>query len=133
MDSTQKYESHSTCKSVRHDRYTDDLPTMYQEVAEHQSTSSDTVSGRGSRDHEVEHDTLFGGRLKTRWYDSQNRGGSQKLRNKFQDHAVIPVIMDKHYKQSILIAQKWSSCEPIPIPKEPRTNSLKYRSLEIGP
>lgn len=76
MGSFQKYESHFTYKSVRHDRYADDRPTRYQEVAEQHCSSSITVSWSASSDKEAEDDKMFGRRFKTRRYDSQNGGRS---------------------------------------------------------
>lgn len=58
MDSIKKYESLYVCKLVRHDLYTDNHLTMYQEVDESHSSSSDTVSASGGCEQEIEHDSF---------------------------------------------------------------------------
>lgn len=69
IDSIQKYELHSMFEAVRYDLYIDDRPKLYEEVYEHHSPSSYTVSGRGTNEHDIEHDKLFGRWFKTRRYD----------------------------------------------------------------
>lgn len=53
IDFIQKSESHSTCKSVRHDPNTDDRPKMYQEVDGNHSSSSNILSGSDINDWEI--------------------------------------------------------------------------------
>lgn len=83
MDSIRKYESKSTCKSIRHDRYNDDRLTSYQEADEHHHSSSDTVSKTGSTDDKIDHDIFVGRWLKTRRNYFRNQVGLQKFRDFF--------------------------------------------------
>lgn len=79
MDSIQKYESPSSCKSIHHMWNAEDFLTLYEKGGDHHPSPYDAEYGSRSNDQEIEHDTLLGLTLHSCHHYPQNRDGIQNF------------------------------------------------------